>query len=399
VYLLQDITMQHRYLTGTIRKDLAEKMVFLGGPRQVGKTTLATMIGKEFFHPYQYLNWDSFTDHKTILANTFQANATLLIFDELHKYRNWKNYIKGEYDKHKERYAILITGSARLDVYRKGGDSLQGRYHYYRLHPFSVAELYEKNSSIAPLQKLDFPDLDKDVHAEFETLLLFGGFPEPFLSGKARTLRRWQNQRTERLVREDIRDVQTMRDLSSMQVLVSLLPQRVGSLLSLNALREDLQISHKTIAHWMDILEQFYYQYRIYPFASTAIKSLRKEPKLYLWDWSEVMDEGARLENLVASHLLKFCHFLKDVEGYKTELRYLRDIEGREVDFLVTVDQKPWFAVEVKQSVPKKHVQLQYFGRKLAIPFLFTVVQTQGIDVLQDDVRIMSAEKFLGGLV
>ena len=194
--------------------------------------------------------------------------------------------------------------------------------------------------------------------------------------------------------------METIRDLGSLQVLVEMLPEKVGSLFSLNALREDLQVAHKTVSLWVDILEKFYYHFRIYTFASNTIKSLRKEPKLYLWDWSQVENPSARVENMVASHLLKTVHWLYDSQGFKAELFFLRDREGREVDFLVTVNKKPWFSVEVKQNNKEASSHLKYFGQKLKIPFQYQVVGDMNTeDYIQDGVRVISATKFLGGLV
>lgn len=390
--------LKRRYLDTLVTADLKEKMVFIGGPRQVGKTTFATNTGTSQYANHAYLNWDSREDRQSILASRFNASAELLIFDEIHKYKQWKNYVKGVYDTHKERFDILITGSARLDIYRKGGDSLMGRYHYYRLHPFSLAEVLQADNQHAVQNELQFVPLagSRDV---FEQLFAFGGFPEPFLKKDERTLRRWHNQRLDRLVKEDIRDTENIRDLSALQVLVELLRERVGSLLSLNSLREDLNVAHKTVSLWMDVLERFYYHFRLYPFASNKIKSLRKEPKLYLWDWSEVESEAARLENIVASHLLKLCHFLYDAHGYRAELCFLRDVEGREVDFLVTVDDKPWFAVEVKTSDLTVSKHLRYFAQRLEIPWSYQVVGEGDVDFFKDGVRVMAVDRFLGALV
>jgi len=392
--------MKKRYLTGHILKDLSEKMVFIGGARQVGKTSLAQHIADNHFRSHDYLNWDYGEDRKNIMQSRFKGDAEIILFDELHKYKDWKNYLKGQFDKHKESFRILVTGSARLDVYRRGGDSLMGRYYYYRLHPFSLAEYLERESGFAPLAELSFSTPDKESREAFDVLLKFGGFPEPLLKQSEKGLRRWHNQRLDRLVREDIRDLENIRDLSSLQILVDILPERAGSLLSVNSLREDLSVAHKTAANWMDILERFYYHFRIYPFSHRKIKSLKKEPKIYLWDWSEIRNnDGARLENIVASHLLKLCHFMSDVDGYKTELHFLRDIEGREVDFLVTDAGKPWFAVEVKSSFKEVSKNLIYFGNKLNIPFLYQVVYERGIDSREAGVRVMSADKFLLSLV
>ncbi len=394
--------MIKRYLEKLILEDLKGKMVFIAGPRQVGKTTLALNIGEKFFPDrYLYLNWDNREDRKIMLNGFFRADKELLIFDEIHKYKNWKNYLKGVYDKYKTKFKILITGSARLDIYRRGGDSLLGRYYYYRLHPFSLKELSAGDSveEFIPLKELEFLDFNKKNRELFDTLFYFGGFPEMIVQQTQKALRRWHNERVDRVIKEDIRDIENVRDLSALQTLVELLPDKVGSLFSLNSLREDLGVAYKTIALWVAILEKFYYHFRIYPFQMKKIKSLKKEPKLYLWDWSEIKDEGAKFENMVASHLLKFCYFLFDMEGYKANLYYLRDIEKREVDFLVAIDGKPWFCVEVKSTFKNIPNSLRYFGEKLKIPFIYEVVKEKNIDYIKDNIRIISADKFLTAFV
>lgn len=392
--------MKKRYLTKHILRDLNEKMVFIGGARQVGKTSLARFVAENHFGSYDYLNWDYKNDRKNILQSQFKGDAEIVLFDEIHKYKDWKNYLKGQFDKHKGDFKILVTGSARLDVYRRGGDSLMGRYFYYRLHPFTLAEFLERDNGFTPFKEFVFFDPVRETSEALEILLRFGGFPEPLLKQSETGLRRWHNQRVERLVREDIRDMENIRDLSALQVLVDILPERASSLLSVNSLREDLSVAHKTAANWIEVLERFYYHFRIYPFSHKKIKSLKKEPKLYLWDWSEIRNnEGARLENMVASHLLKLCHYMNDVEGYKTELHFLRDLEGREVDFLVTESGRPWFAVEVKSSFREVSKNLSYFGDRMDIPFLYQVVSEKDIDLRKDKVRVMSADKFLMSFV
>ncbi|MBI2426650.1 MAG: ATP-binding protein [Candidatus Kerfeldbacteria bacterium] len=391
--------IKDRYIHAAIQADLKEKMVFLGGPRQVGKTTLARFLGERDYTSYAYFNWDNRQDRKSILQGEFSADAGLVIFDEIHKYKKWKNHIKGEFDTHKGRFHILVTGSARLDMYRKGGDSLMGRYHYYRLHPFSCAEVLGVKPNISVFKELTFPTSYRSASRVFMDLLTFGGFPEPFLKKDQQTLRRFHNERVDRLIKEDIRDIEQVHDLSALQILVEILPSKVGSLLSLNSLRGDLEVAHKTVKTWMDILERFYYHFRIYPYAFTAIKSLRKEPKMYLWDWSQVTNAGARLENMVASHLLKMTHFLYDAYGHKAELYFLRDIEGREVDFLVTINRKPWLAIEVKSSHEAVSKPLAYFAEKLKIPFTYQLVMDSAVDYWKKDIRVISADAFLSGLV
>lgn len=392
--------MIKRYLTDHILSDLAGKMVFVGGARQVGKTSLAKYIAEHYFRSHDYFNWDYRDDRKNILQGRFKGDAEIILFDEIHKYKDWKNYLKGQFDKHKEDFRILVTGSARLDVYRRGGDSLMGRYYYYRLHPFSLAEFLGKHNKFTLFSGLHFQSISKEVKEAFDILLKFGGFPEPLLNQSEKTLRRWHNQRLDRLIREDIRDIENIKDLSALQILVDILPEKVGSLLSVNSLREDLSVAHKTASAWMEILERFYYHFRIYPFFHKKIRSLKKEPKLYLLDWSELSgNDSVRLENIVACHLLKLCNYLNDVEGYKTELCFLRDVDGREVDFLVSEGGKPWFAVEVKASSREVSRNLSYFGSKMNIPFLYQVVSEKNTDIRKDNIRIIGADKFLLSLV
>ncbi len=235
--------IRNRYLTDVVVEDLKEKMVFVGGPRQVGKTTMSNKLIAEQFKSWAYYNWDNRTARKRILNSDWPGDAELIILDEIHKYKNWKRLIKGEWDTVGNRYKFLITGSARLDLYRKGGDSLQGRYHYYRLHPFSLAELLNKKNQIRINKELNIDNLS--AFHEMDILNVFGGFPEPLIKQDHRSLRRWHNEKNNRLFREDIREIELVRDISDMILLSDLLPQKVGSLLSVNSIREDLEVSYK----------------------------------------------------------------------------------------------------------------------------------------------------------
>lgn len=390
--------MKKRYLSQSITRDLKEKMVLVAGPRQVGKTTLAKYVGEQNFPSFAYFNWDYQPDRKNIVNIQFPGDANLLIFDELHKFKHWKNYLKGLYDKYKEIFHILVTGSAKLDIYRKGGDSLMGRYFHYILHPFSLAEISEFNNKTLPFNNLSFTSSGSSEET-FKSLLHFGPFPEPFLKQDTTYWRRWQIERNDRLITEDIRNLRMIGDISALQILVDMLSSKTASLLSVNNISNDLQIAHKTAVNYLNILELFYFHFRIYPFTKKPLRSLKKMSKLYLWDWSPITDTGARFENIIASHLFKFIHYLQNTQGYKTQLYYLRDPEGREVDFLIAVDNKPWFAVETKLDSVKASRPLLYFSKKLQIPFLFQVVKESNIDQFREGIRIISADKFLSGLV
>lgn len=314
-----------RYLHEQVIKDLAKKMVFVAGPRQVGKTTLAKdLISSED----RYFNWDDDGDRAKILKKEFPHEPGIIILDEIHKYRAWRNFVKGTFDKLRNKYQILVTGSAKLDVYRFGGDSLQGRYHFLRMHPLSVAEL-------------------KHVDA-IESLMSYGGFPEPFYSQNKIDAKRWALNYRTRLIREDITSLEQVTDLGRLELLFLRLPDLVGSPLSINSLREDLQMHHTTIAKWISIFEKMYAVFRLSPFGSTKIKAVKKEQKHYHFDWTLIENEGTRFENLVACHLLKWVQWNYDVLGEEMELRYFREITGREVDFVVTNKNKPAMFIECK---------------------------------------------------
>ena len=346
-----------RYLESSIEDDLSEKMVFVGGPRQVGKTTMALRLLQDGHekHP-AYLNWDSRIVQKLLLGGGLPAEQPLIILDGIHKYKGWRNLVKGFYDTHKSDTRFLITGSARLDYYRRGGDSLQGRYHYYRLHPLS---LYEINSS---------PD-----KSDLEQLMCFGGFPEPFLSGNIRSWKRWQRERQSRVIHEDLLSLENVKEVSQLDLLARILPERVGAPLSLNSLKQDLMVAFETVDRWINILENLYFCFRIKPFGLPHLRAVKKEQKLYLWDWSQCVDEGARFENLVASHLLKYCHFHEDRFGDQMELQFIRDQAKREIDFVVVKENKPLFAVECKSGQGKLSPNIAYFAKRSSIPIFYQV--------------------------
>jgi hypothetical protein len=388
---------KERYLTAAVGDDLRDKMIFVGGARQVGKTTFATELVAPNFRGNAYFNWDNRQDRKRVVASDWPGDVELLIFDEIHKYRKWKTLLKGEYDKLKGRYRFLVTGSARMDSYRRGGDSLQGRYHYYRLHPFSLAEMLGEQRLPEIGGEIEVSGADRE--RELAELLRFGGFPEVLFKGNDRALRRWQNEKIERLFREDIRDSDRVRDLGAMKLLGDLLPERAGNLLSIQSLCRDIEVSHRAVSNWLEVLESFYYMYRIRPYNRRVPRSLRKEAKLYLWDWAEVPSEGGRFENLVASHLLKLIHFLRDRDGHKLELYFLRNQEKKEVDFLVAIDSTPWFAVECKLNDESPWPPLRYFRDRLQIPFVYQLVRRPNVDRFKDGIRVVSAGRFLAGLV
>ena len=341
-----------RYLSPVIKKDLLKKMVFIGGPRQVGKTTLA----KSFTAEKAYLNWDFPADRQLILKNEIPTKYKILVLDEVYKYKNWRSLVKGYHDKYADQLRIIVTGSARLDHFRQGGDSLLGRYHYYRLHPFTFDELHL------------FPE-----KRSMSDLLKFGGFPEPLFLKDERELKRWHNERIYRVINDDVKDLQNVREISQIELLATILPEKVGSPFSYKSIAEDLQVAPRTVETWIGILDNLYYTYRILPYGAPRIRAVKKENKLYLWDWSVIEEAGARFENMVAGHLLKYCHYWEDYHGEKMELRFLRDTDKREIDFVVLKNKKPLFAVECKTGEKELSPRIHYFKMRTSIPYFYQV--------------------------
>jgi predicted AAA+ superfamily ATPase len=370
--------IHERYVAAQVVRDLQRKMVFVAGPRQVGKTTMAkTLPGAD----QAYLNWDVAEHRERILKRELPVGP-LWIFDEIHKYRSWRNYLKGMYDGRPAGQQILVTGSARLDFYRFSGDSLQGRYHLLRLHPLSVAELGIESTE------------------DLEQLLVLGGFPEPYFGGSEVEARRWSRDYRNLLVREELAELERVNDLGNLELLFLRLPELVGSPLSVNALREDLQLSHKTVENWIRILERLYAVFRLSPFGAPEIRAVKKARKHYHLDWSLVTDPAARFENVVAAHLLKWVHFKQDTEGLDLELRYFRDAEGREVDFVVTERGSPVLMVECKLSDAKVDRSLRYLKKRFPECPAWQLHATGSKDVqTPEGIRISPAVVLLRDLV
>lgn len=392
------------------------RMAFVVGPRQVGKTTLAQRLQRERNSTDLYRNWDDLQWRRAIsrdpygFVDAYRPRTgrvrPLVVLDEIHKFPRWKRYLKGLWDTRKDRIDVLVTGSGRLDVYQRGGDSLLGRYHQYRLHPLSVREVVDSHpppSDYLPEGTLQvWRDASgpppRRVRAAFDDLLRWGGFPEPFLKRNDRALRQWHRERHDLIVREDLRDLSRIQLLSHVEELVELLVQRSGSLLSYNLLREDLQVALDSVRLWVGYLRRLYFIHLVRPYAGRLARALRREPKVYAWDWSEVAGEGERFENLVAGHLLKWCHFTQDWGHPPLDLHFVRDKEKREVDFLITLDRKPWMLIETKLSDTDPGPAIHYFAQRLRVKHKILVVAGVREPGMAGDVRVFDAPTFLAAL-
>ena len=394
----------------------SEKMAFVVGPRQVGKTTLARRLLEIRGTPGLYFNWDDLAFRRQVALDPYGFSnqpvtlppfgKPLIVFDEIHKFPRWKSYLKGFWDTRKDTFDVLVTGSGRLDIYQKGGDSLLGRYRQYRLHPLSVREITapevdpavaDPEATVASLlaARDEAPQAARDA---FAALFRWGGFPEMFVKRDLPALRLWHGERKRLIVREDLRDMTRIQLISHVEELVELLAARAGGVLSYNALREDLQVALDSVRNWVEALTRLYYVHLVRPYAKRVARAIRREPKLYLWDWSEVADDGHRFENMTANHLLKWCDFTRDFGLEPLGLHYIRDKERREVDFLITKGGAPWMLVEAKLGAGAPDPAMRYFAERLSVRHKFVVCAELDRPATAGDIRILDAASFFAAL-
>ncbi len=378
-----------RYLYSQILSDLKTKMVFITGPRQVGKTFIAKQIAEEFSNP-QYLNFDNIEDRRIINNMSWRYDADLLIFDEIHNKKDWKIFLKGVYDSRPQEQRILVTGSARLDTFRQSGESLAGRYLHLRMNPISVKEI---TSEVKPFDAL-------------EKLNNYGGFPEPFLfavnnpeSDARHFAARWRNQYYTDLIREDIVDFSRIQEIKAIRLLLEMLRTKVGSPISYKALSEDLQLSPNTVKKYVSILESLYIIFLVRPFHKNVARAILKEPKVYFYDTSFVEgDEGVKLENTVSVSLLKEVQFQHDAYGENISLNYLRTKENKEIDFVIVKENKPARFIEVKLSDNKLASPLIYFAKRFPNAEFIQLVHNLRREETIKGVNILRASDWLNNL-
>ena len=369
-----------RYLKKYILSDIKKKIVLLTGPRQSGKTTLAQMLSNNF----DYLNFDNPEHRLGLIERSWDRSRELIIFDELHKLKNWKSWLKGIYDTEGVPPWIIVTGSAKLDTYKKVGDSLAGRFFQFRLHPLDLKEIQQ---TLHP----------ENLENELNKLLNLGGFPEPFIEGKETYYNRWKKSHLDIILKQDLIDLENVQQIVSIETLIQLLKKRVGSPVSYRSLAEDLQCSDKTIKRWLSILETMYVVFKVTPFHKNISRAILKSPKYYFYDTGQVVgDRGIKLENLVACALLKEIHFREDCLGEQWNLFYLRNKDGREIDFLVTRNEEPTLMIEVKWSDANLSSNFSFFDKYFSAVNKFQLVKELNREkTYPDGTQIRTAHKWL----
>lgn len=347
---------------GLTRED---PMVFLTGPRQVGKTFLARQLSQAYY------NWDTPAVRSAWLKDPLfyrDQSAPLVVFDEIHKRRDWKRILKGAYDDPGRDQNFLVTGSGRFDLLQRGGDSLQGRYFGYRLWPLFPEEARGLPKSWKPSPPRDWNAWVPGRKVDDADLREFGGFPAPYLKASATWLRKWEDAYVDRLVREDARDFSAVQRIDQLELLSRLLPERVGSPLSMKALSEDIDASPVGVKGWLRLLETLYLGWTMPPFSRRIHRAVKKERKWYFYAWTLVKDPGARFENYLAVQLALACSAWSEQGNGRWELHYLRDQDRREVDFVITRDLKPIAIFEAKSSPQAWPASLSYYQAKLGVP-------------------------------
>lgn len=367
-----------RYLKKAILRDLNKKIILITGPRQVGKTTFS----KALVQDCEYLNYDNVIDRKKIHKSDLNFDNTNYIFDEIHKMKNWKRWLKGHYDARKKQNIILVTGSAKIETYRKMGDSLAGRYYQYRLFPFDVKEVV-KNSKIKPKVAIDH-------------LLELSGFPEPFLSGSKNDYKKWQKTHLDIILKQDLLESESVQHIKSVELLIELMTERVASPISYNSLREDLGTDDKSIKRWCDLLEDIYVIFKIQPYFSRSQSAIKKAPKYYFFDIPRVVDAGARFENLIAISLYKEINYRNDSMGENYSLHYMRNKNHKEVDFVICNNKKPVAMIEAKLSDNNLTNAFSIFQKQTGdIPKYILVKNLKKNTTMKDGAKVVSAAEWL----
>lgn len=338
-----------RYYKDYIQKYSHKKITIISGPRQAGKTTLSKTLCSES----DYLNYDSNEDRDILILKSWNRSKEQIIFDEIHKMKNWKSWLKGIFDTEAIPPKLTVTGSAKLDTFRKVGDSLAGRYFQYRLHPLDIRELYKLNNKI-------------NIEETIDKLINLSGFPEPFLEGESSFYNKWKRTHLDIILRQDLIDIEGVRDIKSIEILIDLLRKRVGSPISYVSLARDLHVSDKTIKKWLTILEDLYVIFKVIPFHRNIARANTKQPKYYFFDNARVSgDDGIKIENLVATTLFKEVEYQNDCHGRELSLYYLAKNGGREIDFALSDDEDLKIMIEVKNSDDKLSPNFKLFSKDI----------------------------------
>ena len=398
-------------------------MVFLAGPRQVGKTRLAKNWLEKKGCSSLYFNWDDVSTRKAYVKDNrfFESRARSLgirdlwiVFDEIHKRNRWRDILKGVYDVFGDDFRFLVTGSARLDLFRRSGDSLVGRYNLFHMMPFNIGEIAGLRKGVSflaeksPKKRLKIFEeqvsgqISASVEEAFQHLWRYGPFPEPFLRQNERFSFKWHQDYLSLVIREELKDITKIVELDKVENLLFLMPTRITAPLSMANLAGELEVAHTTVKVWLEQLKRVYLLFPVAPWAKKVSRGLRREKKWYFLDWYYVPEDPARLESMVATYLYRVCLALTDMGVGKYQLYYLRTLDKQEIDFIVEADGKPILAVEVKLNDTQLSKTLQnrhkWFpeGSTLGVQ---VVNRRETLQKYPNHSWVMSVERFLALLI
>ncbi len=392
--------------------DFGRQMRFITGPRQSGKTTIAKQFLSSTGCENLYYNWDNrkirdryFSDNHFFSSDIYNVTPIgkkrWICMDEIHKYPKWKNVLKDFFDSFGDEHGFIVTGSAKLDMMRKSGDSLAGRYFSFHLNPIVLSELLNTRSAFSnKVKALDFigQKLDSVRYHEdaIASLLKFSGFPEPLLAANERFFNKWHSDYFERILREDLRDLADVEELENLAKVMSLLPERISSPLSINSIATDVKCAFATAANYIKALELGYLIFRISPYNRKIARAIKKETKAYFYDWTRIPDPSKRFENYIAVELKALVDSWSDSGHGKFSLNFIRDRDGKETDFLILNDDKPWLMIEAKQS--RSEIEHHHSRNREAlggIPFIQVVRQDGIAEKIGESLFQISASRFL----
>lgn len=391
---------------------LRDRMSFIAGPRQVGKTTAIQNFLKKYGHPNLYYNWDTPTVKRRYITNpTFftddvpsQRNTAWIALDEIHKYPKWKNILKGYYDEFKGTFQFIVTGSAMLETFRRSGDSLVGRYFLFRMLPLGVWDIAGSMPAVHTMWNPStalpsIPEADASLFDAAQTLLSITGFPEPVVTGTKEFCTKWREDHISLILKEDLRDLSRIIHLKKLETLLYLLPRHVASPLSINSLTSPLECSHGALKSWLMALQKVYLVFSLPPWTAKLARSIRKEEKYYFWDWGLVEDEGGRFENFIAVMLSRAVSAWNEWGKGVFKLHYLRTKDGREVDFAISERNKLLMIVEAKSKETNISPDLVLFKEKLGVPLAIQVVDARGhCSMKSKNLYVMGVDRLLGVL-
>jgi predicted AAA+ superfamily ATPase len=402
------MTYIKRYLETIIFDSVfGRQMRFITGPRQCGKTTMAKEKLKNESSTDLYFDWESkktrekYRNEVNFLPSNQNKKKKWVCFDEIHKMPKWKNILKGIFDTYEYNYNFMITGSARLDVLRRSGDSLTGRYFTFKLSPFILYEtLQNYKSDFLPEEKslnyvLKNVEGKKFEQEKMQNLIEFSGFPDPYINCNKVFLKKWNGEYFETIIRTDMRDLSNIQYLEKAMDLIYLLPNKIGSPVSIDSLVQDVELNHRTVGRYLNHLALNYLIFFIPPYTGNIKRLNKKAKKAYFYNYSIIEDDGLKFENFVAFELKARIDLWNDKTPDKFDIFYVKTRDGRETDFLITRNSKPYFLCEAKLSEMKIDSHHKYFSERLGqIPFI-QVVQKKDVTKWEDKrFFVVSASRF-----